>query len=307
MPKDQIEEKLRWIKPIIDGRLNVDQVIQVCPFSRRTLFNWLKKYELGGKLELVNQSTRPKTSPNTTNETLVERIIDLHCENQVGALKIKWLLESEGIHLGLSTIQRILGKHGLVKPKRKTNQHKYKLKKVTQPGELVEIDIKYGINFGFGRWWYQYTALDVASRWRFLLGFHNMENNLTINFMDRLCQQTLSLFQIKAIKTDNGSVFTNRLNGLKQDFTYRPHALDEWCNFHDITHYLISPGCPTQNGCIERSHRTDQECFYNHLTARPPSLDDYNYQLRLWNNCYNELPHCGLKGLSPNQYLAQYC
>ena len=31
----------------------------------------------------------------------------------------------------------------------------------------------------------------------------------------------------------------------------------------EIPHYLIDPGKPAQNGKVERSHRTDQEKFYD--------------------------------------------
>lgn len=306
MPENQIEEKLRWIKPIIDKIVSVDEMTKYCPFSRRTLFNWLKQYKKDGERGLICKSTKPQTNPNITNQQTVEKIIDLHCDKNIGALKIKWLLEKDGIDICEKTIQRILTKHGLVKPKRLINKQRYQRKIITTPGEMIEIDIKYGINFSFNHWWYQYTAIDVASRWRFISGFANMQNNYTIDFVNKLHQVTSHLFEIKAIKTDNGTVFTNRLSGLKKDFTYRPHVLDLWCNSHNIKHYLIAPGCPTQNAHVERSHRSDQECFYNYLIEKPRSLDDYNYQLRLWNACYNDLPHCGLKGLSPNQYLACY-
>jgi len=32
---------------------------------------------------------------------------------------------------------------------------------------------------------------------------------------------------------------------------------------NNILHYLIDPGKPAQNGKVERSHRTDQEMFYD--------------------------------------------
>lgn len=114
-----------------------------------------------------------------------------------------------------------------------------------------------------------------------------MQNDYTIDFVTKLTKVAANHFHIQAIKTDNGSVFTNRLSGLKQDYTYHSHCLDRWCQENNITHYLISPGCPTQNGHIERSHRTDQEYFYNYLEHKPRSIDEYNYLLRLWNAHYN--------------------
>ena len=54
---------------------------------------------------------------------------------------------------------------------------------------------------------------------------------------------------------------------------------------------MIDPGKPNQNGAVEKSHRTDNEYFYRYLNL-PRTLEEYN-----------ELPHCSLNGLSPNEYL----
>jgi len=41
------------------------------------------------------------------------------------------------------------------------------------------------------------------------------------------------------------------------------HVLDQFCASQGITHYLIDPGKPAQNGKVGRSHREDQEKFYD--------------------------------------------
>lgn len=79
------------------------------------------------------------------------------------------------------------------------------------------------------------------------------------------------------------------------------HPLDVLCNNLNIQHYLIDPGKPQQNAFVERSHRTDQEKFYDELTFK--SFEDLRYKLRLWNMYYNDTKHCGLNGLTPNQAL----
>ncbi|MBU4285116.1 integrase core domain-containing protein, partial [Patescibacteria group bacterium] len=81
----------------------------------------------------------------------------------------------------------------------------------------------------------------------------------------------------------------------------RLHDLDVLCNTMDITHYLIDPGKPAQNGKVERSHRTDQEHFYERNTFN--SFEELKYKLRLWNMYYNDTKHCGLNGKTPNQTL----
>ena len=114
----------------------------------------------------------------------------------------------------------------------------------------------------------------------------------------------VSPFQIRAVKTDNDSCFTNRYTGyLKSTDPLNPrlHAFDLLCRELGIEHYLIDPGKPQQNGKVERSHRTDQEYFYDRATFK--SSVELQYKLRLWNMYYNDIKHCSLNGLSPNQAL----
>jgi transposase InsO family protein len=78
--------------------------------------------------------------------------------------------------------------------------------------------------------------------------------------------------------------------------------LDVECKNLDIEHYLIDPGKPAQNGNVERSHRSDQESFYDWIKFN--NLSELEYNLKLWNMYYNDLEHCGLNGLTPNQALS---
>ena len=115
---------------------------------------------------------------------------------------------------------------------------------------------------------------------------------------------TVASFRIRAIKTDNGSNFTNRCTGyLKSSDPLNPrlHPLDILCQELNIIHYLIDPGKPAQNGKVERSHRTDQEMFYerNHFK----DINDLEEKIRSWNIQYNNLEHCGLNGKTPNEML----
>ncbi|MCX6765004.1 MAG: integrase core domain-containing protein, partial [Candidatus Nealsonbacteria bacterium] len=64
---------------------------------------------------------------------------------------------------------------------------------------------------------------------------------------------------------------------------------------------LIDPGKPQQNVFVERSHREDQEKFYEQNIFK--SFNDLQKKLRIWNNKYNDTRHCGLDGKTPNQAL----
>ena len=114
-------------------------------------------------------------------------------------------------------------------------------------------------------------------------------------------------YPIKAIKTDNGSIFTNYYIGTnkRSDQTVKTiHALDRFCAEHGITHYLIDPGKPAQNGTVERSHREDQEKFYEKNIFK--DFKDLKRRLKRWNMYYNDLEHCGLNGKTLNAYLKEY-
>lgn len=111
-------------------------------------------------------------------------------------------------------------------------------------------------------------------------------------------------FKIKSVKTDNGSIFTNRYLGYAMSanpLNVRLHDFDVLCKKLDMPHYLIDPGKPAQNGKVERSHRTDQEKFYDQLEFK--SFEELKYKLRLWNMSYNNTKHCVLGGKTPNQAL----
>lgn len=302
MPKSTKEEKYRWINPILDKEISIKNMAKVCPFSERSLRYWIaafKKYGLDG---LENKSRRPKTNPKETPIRIKERIIELRKEKKQCALKMRWDLEEEGINIHYQTIQKIIRSEGLTR-KYRTRKIKYNYVRIPlKKGELVEIDVKWVPDRIKGQRCYQFTAIDCSSRWRYLQAYDEASNFNAIRFLKELT--AIVDFEIKAIKTDNGSCFTNRYTGYNKSsdpLNPRLHAFDILCQKLEIPHYLIDPGKPQQNSFVERSHRTDQEQFYNELTFK--SFKELRYKLRLWNMYYNDTKHCGLKGLTPNQAL----
>jgi transposase InsO family protein len=302
MSKSTKEEKYRWIKSILDDEITIKNMAKICPFSERALKYWLAGYQKRGMEGLENKSTRPKTNPRETSIRIKERIIELRKETKKCALKLKWKLAKEKIVIHENTIHKIIKTEGLTR-KYRVRKLKYKYIKVPlRQGELVEIDVKYVPNLVENRQYYQFTAIDCASRWRYLKIYENFGNNDSIDFLEELIR--VAPFKIRAIKTDNGSNFTNRYTGyLKSSVPLNPrlHAFDVLCQKHNIIHYLIDPGKPNQNGKVERSHREDQEKFYERNKFR--NLKELEKKIQIWNNEYNNLEHCGLNGLSPNEFL----
>jgi len=168
MPKNIQEERLRWVLMVIEGKVKLKDVMGIFPYSERTLKRWLKEYREKGKEGLMPKSTKPKTQPNETSIRTKERVIELRQKTKLCALKLHWRLKKENLIVPVSTIGKILKDNGLVR-KYRTKKIKYKyIKAERQPGELIEIDVKYVPGSIKNKRYYQYTAIDTASRWRYL-------------------------------------------------------------------------------------------------------------------------------------------
>jgi len=305
MAKTIKEERLRWVLPVINHEIKLIDAAKACPYSKRSLERWLAAYRKGGEASLEPKSTEPKTQPNETLIRIKERIIEIRKQTKKCALKIHWQLEKEGVNIDARTIGKILKKKGLTR-KYRVRKIKYKyIKALRKPGELLEIDVKYVPGKIANKRYFQFTAIDTASRWRHMEVYEEESNYHSVLFLDEVIKRFK--YKIQAVKTDNGFMFTNRYLGSykRSDLSSRTlHAFDQVCAKHNIIHYLIDPGKPAQNGTVERSHREDQEKFYDRNKFK--NLKDLQNKLIQWNIYYNNLEHCGLNGKTPNEFLSNY-
>lgn len=303
MAKTIQEERWRWLKPIINKEMKLLDVAKVCPHGHRSLQRWKRAYETHGMDGLIPGNTKPKTSPTETPIRLKEEVISLRKKTGLCAQKLHWRLKRRGLVVPTRTIGKILKNEGLVR-KYRTKKTKYKyIKAERYPGELVEIDVKHVPGPIHGRKYYQYTAIDTASRWRHMEVFNEESTFHSVEFLKIVLKKFPGT--IKAIKTDNHSTFTNYYIGTnkRSDMTVKEiHALDRFCAENNIIHYLIDPGKPAQNGTVERSHREDNRKLYAR-TFR--SVNDLRRSVRIWNEEYNDLEHCSLDGKTPNEVLSE--
>ena len=302
MAKTIKEERLRWVLPIVKREMRLVDVARVFPHGKRTLERWLAAYKKHGDHGLEPRSTAPKTHGNETPIRIKEQVIEARKITKKCSLKLHWQLKKEGLSVLPRTIGNILRREGLVRRYRiKRVKYKY-IKAELTAGELVEIDVKYVPGVIAGLQYFQYTAIDRASRWRHLEIYDAQANSHSILFLQEVMSR--APFRIQAIKTDNHATFTNYYTGTnkRSDLLVKSlHALDAFCREHGIKHYLIDPGKPAQNGTVERSHREDQEKLYDQGSFK--TAEDLRCRVRLWNMYYNDLEHCGLNGKSPNEFL----
>ena len=128
---------------------------------------------------------------------------------------------------------------------------------------------------------YQYTCIDEASRERFLFWYDEHTPANTVDFVKRC----ISYYGYKPleIQTDNGIEFTWNTDKMK-----KIHPLGELCIRLDINHHRIRPRTPRHNGKVERSHRNDNERFYNNLKF--DSLDDLRNKGKEYLEITNKIP-----------------
>ncbi|WP_342758635.1 DDE-type integrase/transposase/recombinase [Kineothrix sedimenti] len=152
-----------------------------------------------------------------------------------------------------------------------------------------------------GKRFYQYTAIDEFSRWRFVEAFEEHSSYSSSQFLEHLIKAFP--LPIECVQTDNGQEFTKRF--ASYGGCDKPTLFQVRLQQHGIRHKLIRPFTPRHNGKVERSHRKDNERFY--ATHRFYSLEDFGRQLKIYNTRdYNRFPMRPLGWKSPAEILKNY-
>jgi transposase InsO family protein len=272
--------------------LSVTKVCQEYDVPRASLYRWKQKYEKAGRAGLFRKRSIAYHHPRRTAPEVVEKILVLRTEHQLGALRLMYYLERyHGIKISESTVSRVLKAHGLSRlpksaPKRALHTQRYTK---TVPGHHVQVDVKFlQLKDRQGKTVkrYQYTAIDDATRIRALKIFAEHNQERAIQFMNYVVERFP--FRISAIRTDRGHEFQARFHW---------HVEDQ-----GMRHVYIKPQTPQLNGKVERSHRTDQTEFYQLLTYTDDI--DLNAKLKAWENFYNyDRPHLSLDGKTPYEVM----
>ena len=275
--------------------------------SKRSLMRWNKKFD-GTKESLIDKSHRPLSPhPNAHTEQELKWIENYLRRNpHISMCELYGKLRVEkGYSRNASSLFRVLRKMGIYVNKEK--KERYTPKKYDTPSNIGikwQMDVKYVPKYCYsgndGQKFYQYTIIDEASRERFIYPYQEQSSYSTIDFVKRAI--VYFGYQPKIIQTDNGQEFTYTMK------TDRTHPLDSLLNQLNITHQLIRPRTPRHNGKVERSHRNDQNRFYNFLSFY--SYDDLKKQTKSYLKRSNNIPMQVLGWLSPlemrNQIKKQY-
>ena len=305
MSKSKITQQMRYRESLIKyaNKHGVSKATRVYNTNRQYIYRWMKRYD-GSTRSLANLSKRPKSHPSQHTQDEIKLIKDMFAKNKDTGLVILWVkLKQRGYNRTVSSLYHQLKKLNLkfVTPKKKRKKKTKPYIQMTFPGERVQIDVKtVPSKCIVGQFnLYQYTAIDEFSRFRYLQIYGEKSTYTSYKFLLEVIKRFP--FKIYTIRTDNGTEFTKRLiSNDPNDITMFELGLKK----NGIHHDLIKPYTPKHNGKVERSHRKDNERFYN--CHRFYSLEDANKQLQIYLREYNNFPMQPLAWKSPNEKLRDY-
>jgi transposase InsO family protein len=287
----------RWrllCRAIDDG--NVARTCRHFGISRKSFYKWKRRLDEHGQAGLGDRARAPHCSPRATPQEVVSKILYLRQHYHFGAGRIAaYLARFHQIAIATSSVHRILTRHGMPRlpanQKHRPHGSRWRRYEKPQPGHRLQLDVKFLERIpGTRKRLYQFTAIDDCTRIRVLKVYDACNQRTAIRFIDDVRRRLP--FRIQVVQTDNGAEF-------QSDFHWH---LEQ----NDIRHVYIRPRTPRLNGKVERSHRVDDQEFYQLLDADGITDDIHllNDKLREWEDYYNyHRPHGALGGQTPYERL----
>lgn len=290
--------RFRVLQQAGESSRNVAPTCRHFGISRQAFYKWKKRFDAQGTAGLRDRPRRPHRSPRATPSAVVSKILYLRQTYHFGPGKIAdYLKRFHEIAVARSSVHRILGRHGLnrLPGNQKHRPHRLRWQRYEKPlpGHRLQLDVKFLERIpGTRKRLYQFTAIDDCTRIRVLKVYDACNQRTAIRFIDEVRHRLP--FRIHVVQTDNGAEFQSQ-------FHWHLEGLD-------IRHVYIRPRAPHLNGKVERSHRVDDQEFYQ-LLDKDGVTDDihlFNEKLREWEDYYNyHRPHGALGGQTPYERLVE--
>ena len=288
-----VQKRLR----VLEHAQKIGNVRKTCRYfgiGRSSFYRWKRAFDRDGESGLVNKPRVARNHPNQLSKEVVDRVLYLRKKYHLGPIRIVWYMARyHGIKISDASVYRTLCRHGVNRLPRNVGLRKIHTKRYQKqvPGHQIQVDVKF-LKFidkskrAVKR--YQYTAIDDATRVRALKIYarHNQKN--ACDFFDYIIKKFP--FRIREIRSDRGHEFQAKFHW---------HVEDQ-----GIRHVYIKPRSPQLNGKVERSHRSDQEEFYQLLNYVDDQ--DLNKKLDVWEKFYNfSRPHGAFGGRAPYEILRE--
>jgi len=301
-----------------------NEVAELMGISVRWVYTLRKRYlDSNGNLASCLLKRGPASPmPNRTPLHIEELVINLAKETNLGPQRLADALKrSCGVSLSPFTVRNILRRYGVRCRKYKSlNGNRRYAANLSEfsPFEFWQIDAKhiadqsalpkdaYAAIFRNKLPQYQFTAIDIKTRLRFIAYAHSLSFANGLAFM-LLVASWLRAFGVNRhmfFQTDNGMEFggkaSSRKRHMMQSFIFDPL---------NVSLLNIPPGQKQANSYVERSHRTDDEEFYALNLSLSTSVRSFLNMAQNWICHYNyERPHFGsnMAGKTPVEAIRYY-
>ena len=278
-----VEQRYLAVREVLDSDVSITDVARRYGVDRRTLHRWLVRYANEGLSALQDRSCRPDRCPHQTAPQLEALIVSMRRAHpgwgpRTILSKLKAQIDDPPSR---SAIYRCLVRHRLIEPKpRRRSAKDYRRWERSRSMELWQLDVMGGVKLADGTSLSVVTGIDDHSRFCVLA---KLVARATAQPVCEALLKALSMYgPPESILTDNGRVFTGKLN-------HRPAVVmfDRICTNNGIRHLLTAPYSPTTTGKIERLHKTMRKEFfsvrsYDTIEACQTALDQ-------WVHSYNNL------------------
>ena len=176
--------------------------------NRQYIYRWKRRFD--GSIEsLRDRSRRPHSHPNQHTSQEIQLIRNMRRRNPHTGLVTFWVkLRQRGYTRSITGLYRFLKKQGMTA--QKLPNPKYVAKPYEQmlyPGQRIQIDVKFvpSVCLGGdaeGKKFYQYTAIDEYSRWRYVEAFEEHSTYSSSVFLEHFIMHFP--MPIECVQTDNG-------------------------------------------------------------------------------------------------------
>jgi transposase InsO family protein len=280
---------------VIEGALSQAQAALKFAVTSKVVRRWVERYEAEGRAGMADRSSRPRHSPNATDQAVADRIVALR-RQRFTAKHI-----ANVVAVSPATVSRVLARAKLSRLKDLAPAEPVRRYERDAPGDMIHIDIKKLGRFdrvghritgdrqsssrGVG-WEFVHVCIDDASRVAFSQILPDEKKESAVAFLNAALAYYASLgVTVSRVMTDNGSC-------------YRSRAFARACRELGLRHIRTRPYTPKTNGKAERFIQTAlREWAY--AVAYPTSAHRAA-GLPVWMHRYNwHRPHSSLKSKTP--------
>lgn len=295
------EQRYQAVLAVISDGGTVTDVAARFGVARKTVHDWLAKYEAGGLENLGDRSHRPGSCPHQMPADVEVAVAELRrAHPSWGPRRLVFELSKRKVRPvpSESAVYRALVRLSLIDPAaRRPRDRKWKRWERGAAMELWQMDVVGGFALADGRRAKALTGIDDHSR--FCVSAFLMLRESSQRVCEGLALALRTYGVPEEILTDNGKVFTGRFNRPPVEVLF-----DRVCRENGIKHLLTQPRSPTTTGKVERFHRALRTEFrtdrvFDDLTHAQAELD-------AWVSDYNtSRPHQALDMATPVERFQQ--